>query len=391
MDPLKALTGKNPAEFEPVAKVLVDTPDVELFKKLVKQDDFLFDFVKVNVAKRIQKACNANNYRNLFKFFEFYSSFYDEVIAEVLCKYGDEETLNKIENILYFGSDNAKAYALKFLAFSDNEKVVPYVEEIRKLALDEYEPININAVEVLSKIGDKTSKQDALKRLNSEDAFEQYNAVKFLVGFQAKDALSKIVDVMKKSSLAENIASEIPYLVPFEELIQEDENTAYLILCNIISAIPDILDPSVVFDYNLSEILEILYYEKLNSASALVLRIAQDKFNTLTENEEYLFDCDKNTKDEIYNIQKFLEQINTNKLNSLLYDELYEESDFILFAIDYVNDVEELETLLDSKNTTVLLKILSVLKEKNFLKPEHKLKAKMNISNQDVLSIIDAM
>ena len=46
MDLIKKLTGKNPAEYEAVAKSLVDNSDVALFAKLVKQDDFLFDFVK---------------------------------------------------------------------------------------------------------------------------------------------------------------------------------------------------------------------------------------------------------------------------------------------------------------------------------------------------------
>ena len=51
MDLIKKLTGKNPSEYEMVAKSLVDNSDVELFAKLVKQDDFLFDFIKNNVAK----------------------------------------------------------------------------------------------------------------------------------------------------------------------------------------------------------------------------------------------------------------------------------------------------------------------------------------------------
>ena len=57
MELIKKLTGKNPSEYEIVAKSLVDNSDVELFSKLVKQDDFLFDFIKENVAKRIQNAC----------------------------------------------------------------------------------------------------------------------------------------------------------------------------------------------------------------------------------------------------------------------------------------------------------------------------------------------
>ena len=58
-DLFKALTGKNPAEYEQAARTLVDMPDVELFKKLVKQDEFLFDFVKNNVIieKRFGLSC----------------------------------------------------------------------------------------------------------------------------------------------------------------------------------------------------------------------------------------------------------------------------------------------------------------------------------------------
>ena len=84
MDLIKKLTGKNPSEYEAVAKSLVDNCDTNLFAKLVKQDDFLFDFIKNNVAKRIQSACNKENYHNLIKFFDYYSPSYDTMIAEVL-------------------------------------------------------------------------------------------------------------------------------------------------------------------------------------------------------------------------------------------------------------------------------------------------------------------
>ncbi len=42
------------------------------------------------------------------------------------------------------------------------------------------------------------------------------------------------------------------------------------------------------------------------------------------------------------------------------------------FAIDYVDEVEELETLLDSENQTLILKVLTVLKERSQLRDEHK-------------------
>ena len=69
MDLIKKLTGKNPSEYEVVAKSLVENSDVELFAKLVNQDDFLFDFVKNNVAQRIQNACTKENFMNIKNFF----------------------------------------------------------------------------------------------------------------------------------------------------------------------------------------------------------------------------------------------------------------------------------------------------------------------------------
>lgn len=37
---LKKLTGKNKNDYEQVAKMMIDTADVELFKELVENDDF---------------------------------------------------------------------------------------------------------------------------------------------------------------------------------------------------------------------------------------------------------------------------------------------------------------------------------------------------------------
>ena len=117
MDLIKKLTGKTHSEYEAVAKSLVDNSDKELFKKLVKQDDFLFDFIKENVAKRIQNACNKENYKNLLSFIEYYSSSYDTMIASVLISFGGEDLLPQMKEYFLSGSDSAKAYAAKYFTF----------------------------------------------------------------------------------------------------------------------------------------------------------------------------------------------------------------------------------------------------------------------------------
>ena len=391
MDLIKKLTGKNPAEYEPVAKSLVDNSDVALFAKLVKQDDFLFDFVKNNVAKRIQFACTKDNYLNLLNFFEYYSSYYDTVFAEVLYKFGGIELLPVIKEIYINGDDNKKAYATKFLSLVPNEYLEELLPLLRTSAKSSFEPLSINSIEVLAKMEDEISKSEALKQLNSEDEFEKYNAIKFLVSYQAKEALKPILDVMKKSTLSENIASEIPYLISLDELLKDNLDDGVLVLSHIVNAIPEIIPPSAVLDYNLYNIFESLYHENLTSTSAILLRLAKDKFAELLSNEEYLFDCDKNTKDEVQAIGNLLSNINEQKLNSLLYEELYDESDFVFFAVDFVDDVEELETLLDSKNQTLLLKVLTLLKEKQALKDEHKSLALNNITCEDIKQIVEVL
>lgn len=389
MDLIKKLTGKNPDEYEGVAKSLVDNSDVNLFAKLVKQDDFLFDFVKNNVANRIKKAVNQDNYLNLLNFLDNYSPSYDSVIAECLYNFGGIEILPAMKEIFVNGNVEKKAYALKYFSFVPREYVEELLPLIRQTAVSEFEPLSINSIEVLSKMNDEIFKTEALQKLNSEDEFEQYNGVKYLVAFKALDALPQILQVMKKSSLSENIASEIPYLVPVEDLIKTDDGV--LVLCNIVSAIPEIIPPSAVIDYNLFSIFEDLYLNNLSSSSAVLLRLAQEKFAELTSNDEYLYDCDKNTKDEVFAINQLLVGIDSYKLKNLLYDELYDESEFVFFAVDFVDEAEELEALLDTKNPTLILKVLLKLKDKQMLTQSHKDIASKNIEENELKQYIEAL
>ena len=389
MDLIKKLTGKNPAEYEVVAKSLVDNTDTALFAKLVKQDDFLFDFVKNNVAARIKQACNKDNYQNLISFFDYYSPSYDTMIAQVLYNFGGLELLPLIKEIFINGDNGKKAYAAKFLSLVPKEYVKELIPLLRNAAKSDFEPLSVNSIEILARANDEVFKNEAIELLNSDDEFEQYNGVKYLVNFKAKDTLEQILKTMKESSLTESIASEIPYLIPVEELVKTDDGI--LVLCNIVNAIPEILPVSAVLDYNLLEIFENLYHNDLTSTSALLLRLAQEKFAELTTNDEYLFDCDKNTKDEVIAINKFLSKIDSNKLKSLFYDELFDESDFVFFAVDYVDEIEELEALLDSSNPMLVLKVLTKLKEQNALRAEHKQSAINSIDDETLRACILAL
>ena len=391
MDLLKAITGKNPEEYEYAAQKLINEPDIDLFKKLVEQDDFLFDFVKINVSKRIQKACNKENYLNLIKLTDYYSASYDTVIAELLHQYGGLEVLPIVKELFHTGSNDQKAYATKFFSFVPAENLQELLPQLRIASKSDFEPLKLNSIEILSKLSDVISRNEAIEKLESDNEFEQYESVKFLVTYGAKDCLEKILYIMKKSTLAENIAAEIPYLINIEELLEKNFDDGILVMCNIVSAIPEIIPASACLEYNMFELFEDLYINRLTSSSALLLRMAKEKFSALSENDEYLYDCDKNTKDEIFAIKRLLEGVNTNKLNSLIYEELFDESDFVLFAIDYTDSIEELETLLDSKNPTLILKVLTRLKDKQALKASHKETALNAVTNDEIRKIIEVL
>lgn len=391
MDSIKKLTGKNPSEYELVAKNIIDNSDINLYMKLIKQDDFLFDFVKRNVAKRLQNACTKENYMNVFNFFKYYSPSYDTVFAEVLYKYGGINLLPKIKEIFLEGNDAEKSYALKFFSFVPPKELEDIIDKIRTSSEANNEYLVSNAIEILSYVNDDISKNNAINKLKSVDEFEQYEGVKFLVMYQAKDCIEEIAKLMKTSSMSENIAYELMCLVDIEELMMKDFELANLLLINVINAIPEIIPISIVLDWNFYSIFENLYINNLNSVSSVLLQIAKDKFEELNSNDEYLFDCDKNTKDEVKALNQLLQGMNKNKLQSFMYDELYEESDFVMFAIDFVEDVEMLESLLDSKNPTLLLKILSILKMKNCLKSTHKEIALKNLTLDEHIKIIEAL
>ena len=365
--------------------------DKELYSALVKQYDFLFDFIKVNVEKKKQKACNKDNYLNLLEFFDYYSPSYDTMIAEVLHTFSGDELLPAIKEIFIDGEDSAKAYAAKYFSFVNKDLLGDIIPLLRQTAFSKFEPLSVNSIEVLSLLNDEESKNEALSRLNSDDDFMKFEAVKFLVNYQAKDSITRILEVMKESSLSENIACQIPFLIPLEDLIKQDEEAALLVLCYIVNAIPEIVTPDSVIDYGLYNILEIIMKSPITSTSAVLLRLAKEKFQELSSNEEYIFDCDRNTKNEIKEINGLLSSLNTNKLDSLLYDELFEGSDFVFFALDYVNEIEELEALLDSQNPTLVLKVLTILKEKGSLTESAKEEALKHIQAPGIREIIEVL
>lgn len=386
-DLIKKLTSKNPSDYEPVAHQLINTPDINLFEELVSQDDFLFDFVKQNVANRLQNACNASNYRNLLLLLKVYSPYYEDFIVNTLAKYANEDLTDEILDILENGTEAQKTYCAKYFSHIKDPLALPLLNEH---AFSENGNLSANCAATLGAFGDYESYNKAIEKLNSDDDFEQFSAISFLISYGDKKAVKEIIKAMQNSSMAENIAGEIPYLVDILTLMAENLTEGLCVLNNIINGLGEILPLSCVFDYNLYEIFEKLITEaKENSQITTVLINAREKFNILTENDEYLFDEDKNTKNEVIDIKNLL---NKSILQTELVDnELIETSQFVYTALDYTKNAKAVFELLSSKNQTLVLKSAEVLKSLSAWDEKARTKAFSNISDTNIKSIIETL
>ena len=166
---------------------------------------------------------------------------------------------------------------------------------------------------------------------------------------------------------------------------------ALLVLNNIINGLGEILALSLVLDFELFEVFERLIYKSEDSKAAVVLLNAQEKFNTLTENDEYLFDEDKETKNEVYDIKKQLCAMDSKKLKEQIYEEIKEDSLFVYTALDFATDLYAIRELLKSNNQTLILKTAEVLKKLNNLDENTRTVALLKVTDTNIKSIIRAL
>lgn len=387
-DKIKKLTSKNKNEYEQAAKELVDLCQVDVFKELVEQDNYLFDFIKQNVAERIYNACNEKNYRNLIPFLKYYSPFYDEAIMSVLSKYADEDLTDDMLELFENGDENEKCYCAKFFSYIQDPLAI---DLLRENSYTDNESLNANCAATLGVLNDKDSYDDAIKKLSGDDEFEKLGAVKFLVIYGNRDALGNILDAMKNSTMAENIAGFIPYMIDLQELLDTDYENGLFVLNNIINGLGEILGLYEVINFELYNIFEFLVSNPPSSKSAVVLLNAEEKFNTLTENDEYLFDEDKNTQTEIKEIRKFLNRIDKKQLQNLADKELDENSLFVYTALEFSKNLEAIKNLLRCNNQTLILKTAEILKKLGALNDTERTVALLKITDENIRSILRAL
>ncbi len=387
-DKLKNLTGKNPRDFEPVVFTLINKPDVDLFKELVDSEDFLFDFVKQNVCNRMASVCNESNYLNLLQFLKFYSPSYEDFIVSTLVNFADEDLTDRMLGIFEDGTEDEKAYCAKFFSYIQEPVAIDFLKEN---VYSQHHGLSSNCAAALAAIGNKDCYFEALEKLNSVDDFEKLDAVKFLVSYGDTGAVLNILNAVKSSAMAENIAGELLYLTDIFSILERSESDGLFILNLIINGLGEIFDLSQVFDFRLYDVLEFILNTTMTSQRAVVLLNAVDKFDALTENDEYLFDNSKDVKQEVFGIKKLLKSADREVLNSFMSNELKQDSLLVYTALDLTSDVSGVRLLLGANNQTIVLKAVETLKRLKAFSDNDRTFALNVVSDENIKNIINAM
>lgn len=395
---VKKLTGKNPADFEFAAAQIINNADVDTFSALVEQSDFLFDFIKKNVNQRLANALNKGNFKNLMSFLSVYSHDYEEFIVSSLAKFANEDLTDEMLELFENGTDEQKAYCAKYFSRINDTLAL---DSLKKYAFSDFDALAMNSAEALRAMQDKDSYNLAIEKLKSDDEFEQISAVRFLSAYRDENCLAALFEAMKKSSMPENIASEIPYIKSFIELLDtEFKNDTILAINHIISGIGEIVMLGQLFDFQLFEVLQKIIAMPANGATATTLLNAKLKFEQLTENEEYIFDEDKQTKQEVFEIKNLLNhepETFWDSQKELFTSELSEKSDFVFSALELVQELNftqafgKLKELLLSNNQTILLKAVEVIKHLGKLNEINKDNVLTKISDENIKVIIQSL
>lgn len=397
---VKIITAKDENKAVEAVTEMINSSDVELFQELVNQSDYLFPFVKDNVCKRFEKSLRASNYKNLLKFLNTYSPDYDRIFASAFRVFGQDEIKPVMLDLLKNGTKAQKTYATRFYELSPD---LFAVKELINNAFDDDENLADASAAVLGKLNEQKSYMIALEKLNGDDDFEILKALSFFVSYIKNPPMENIFEALKKSGMPENFAGKIAYLTPLPRLIKEDLENALTVIDHIITGFGEILPLSQVFDFELYDVFGMLSEicnDDFQSRIATVLLRAKSKFETICENDEYIFDEDKNTKEELKEVSSLLNSFGDgfwSQLKSLVPKELNEDKNRVLSALEVIKDFEikssvpqVLDMIYENEDETVICEGLSTLKQFDAISYTNKEEILSELTNETIKAIIES-
>lgn len=352
------------------AQCVVNGKDIETFKKLCDNSEFIFDFLKEKIIKNLTDAVNENNIVNIKEFAKIHCYDFEDFIIKSWLKFANEELTDELLEIFESGTKEQKTYAAKYFYHINDPLCLEYLNQY---ALDDYEPLAYNCAVALKKFKDKNLYKKAIDFIqdDSYDEFQKFPYINFLISYNDKSAFDTLYNYMIDSPAEDIISSGILSLKSFDDMIKDKQtDEAKRIFDNITGAYPETLSLSTIDEYDVYDFIKYLYANKDSYSKRLLLK-AKHKFNAVTKEDIYTYDLDKDTKQSLHKINEFL---NTLNLDYDIKDEFYSKnSKRIIEAIDVIENfaLEDYGDFLASYalneelNPLILTEIARVLKSLN--------------------------
>lgn len=352
---LNDLISKDNNTANVAAQRIINGAEIESFIKLCDKSEFLFDFIKEKINERLHNAVNFENFENIFKFIKIYNSDFEDFIIRTWIKFADEDLTDRILEILETGTNEEKTYAAGYFYYINDPLAI---ENLRKYAFSDFEPLAQNAARTLAKFHDREVYNKAVVVIQSDcDDFEKYKYVNFLVSYGNKKAFNALYDYLENTYMKGFAASNILYLKSFDEIIEDSApDKAAKIFDIILSAYPEEISLDTVFDFEIFKFIKFLSKETAdnNLPESYIKRLllkAKCKFNLISKEDIYTFDLSKDVKKEIAAISEFLNTLQTDLFKNLEEELKSDDKERVLEAYDVILNYGKKEFAQDIINT----------------------------------------
>ena len=160
------------------------------------------------------------------------------------------------------------------------------------------------------------------KILNSMNEFDKIEAYKFICAYNTAKSREFVLNNFEKSPFRVNIVTYLLDFCDFDELSHNFQNKISKIFNVLLEGYPEDIGLETIGYYRIYDFINYLLNNKSPYNGALVA-LARNNFEEYLLNENYHFNLDKNTKDELKEIVNLLKNFKEDfsELNNLLKNE----------------------------------------------------------------------
>lgn len=364
----------------------------EDFSELCDKSDFIFPFLKERITKDFISLVESDDIDTIFDFSNIYSADFEDMIVLSLIKFDSDDIKNRISNLLKEGNDSQKAYAVRYFIEKNDNSIINFIKDFSK---SDFYFLKINAACALNKFSADDIYEEAKKEaLSCEDDFEKLSYIEFIAACKKQDAIQFIAQCAKSSPLKISMVSTLFDFFELNEIKNIlDEDSLVELYCALIEGYPEDIGLDSVGYYGILDFSKLIYSFATPFALSSLIE-AKLKFEEYSTNDIYLFDLDKNSKQDVKELFEYLKSLNLDFYPEF---EIENRNEFLL----ELNLIEELriekycEKIAELINSNLLkdeLLAKSAMVLKNFNKANLINSSILdNIENKNVKALVESL